>query len=740
MPSPSQQQTISLFIPPGESQVQYPVDSLAREIVNLSFTAELTLRAIRGPALWEPVRVAGQNPAYRSETIHSVFHARLNSGKADMLIVRWGSKLYWHTGWSRTFSELGYIGVPAGNADVSDDTRASYPDQYVVVNDKIIWTNGVDRARIITYEGVAMPLGFDSPAPRPRAIGPVARGPGVNAAFAAADLTIADNGDSAISDQQQEPNAFGYSWPGRVGTVGDVLDGETGAVRAGEFVYWAQLESLTGDLSPLSGESNPIVTRTATASPAGLNGRMRPAQVFRRAASAANPPEPMNVPDVDNTNLEDLLKQFAAGVDGDTPGHTRAIHIFRSADRKNGGGPPRRVARVPGRRAAMVPDNTPDGYLGGETVNPRPVPVFRVACAHQGRLIIGNIPGDPGLVMRSLPGMPGTFEELEYVYPDSGGAEITALVSHGGSLYAFTEDTTYSLDDFGAPTVVAQGVGCVAPRSLAAMPDGSLVWLGRESFYIMRDGGVAPLSQPIDRLLENSVNRARMRRAVAAYSYESREYQCSLAPAGSTRNSLTLCFGTGGWRRRELGLDVRDTCTLKDARKYTLLAAREVDNLGTTNDVYVADREHRAYTPPTRTVKYKSNWLRASDTAALPVQVSEMYVGMLDEYNGPLTVKFYKNGSWQPVHTMTDLLAVGPDSGSTIVTQAAGSAVVGTAKALDPRLFWRRIPVKLQDARIWAFSIEVEYPGRMHLAAVAFDVAVATGGNKFARIPLRGDT
>lgn len=743
MAGPASQRRIDLFIPPGESTVQYPIDSLAREIVNMVYTDEGTLASVRGPAPIEPVRPGDQTPARLSVDVQSVFHARLRAGGAevDFLLARWGGYLHWHNGWTRSYQTVPLFGPPAGSDVISSERRSVYPDQYVVLNNRVIWTNGVDRARVITYEGVSFPLGFNSVPPAPRASGPSERGGLSTQSYSVDELTIANNGDDSIAEIQNEPNGFGYSWPGTIGTVGDVLDGFTGAVMAGEWLYWAQLESFQGDFGPLSPPSNPVTLRTSTASPPRVNKPSLAPQLFKAGSTSTDTLQPMNASESDNTQLDDLLKQVFVTLDGEQAPNTKAIHLWRSADRRNGGAEPQRVARIPGRRATNVPDNTADAYLGSDVVvRPVPVPVFRVACAHQGRLVIGNTPDDPGLVRRSLPGRSGTFPEDEYVYPDSGGAEVTAVYSHQGMLLAFTEDCVYDISDFGFPRVLSQGIGCVAPRSLAATPDGTLMWLGRDGFYAMRGGAIELLSQAIDRLVRGFTNRARRRSAVACYNYQAREYQCSLAPAGSSKNTLTLCFGRDGWRERRLGLDIRDMVTTQDARKYTYLAAREESDPA-TNDIYVSDRETRAYTPPARSVKYRSNWMRGSQTAAVPVHARTMYIGMLDDYDGPLTVRLYKNGSWDPVREMTDLLSVGVDRGTTIVTQAAGKAVVGTAKTLDPRLVWRQVPMHLEDARLWAFELEVAHPGRMHLAAIAFDISVATKGNSLAgRTDHRGDT
>jgi hypothetical protein len=88
---------------------------------------------------------------------------------------------------------------------------------------------------------------------------------------------------------------------------------------------------------------------------------------------------------------------------------------------------------------------------------------------------------------------------------------------------------------------------------------------------------------------------------------------------------------------------------------------------------------------------------------------------------------------------MTDVRAVGPDDGSDMVTDIAGSAVIGTSKFHDPRLFWRQVPVGLENVSSWAFEIEATYPIKLHVAGFAFDISVATMGSARGRIPQRAD-
>lgn len=758
MAGPANQNLVSLFIPPGESQVQYPVGSLAREIQNMEFTQDNTLISINGPTVYEPPSANGL-PAYRSENIHSVFHTKLRGGLADMLIVRWGDALYWHNGWSHTYSKIPAMdaATPSSPEPLSDELRTYYPDQYLVLNDLIIFTNGVDKARIITYEGVSWPLGFSSLPPTPVAQSPKPANNPPTANATAGLLTAAKNGDEDLAQYQQEPNYLGYSWPGRIGTIGDSLDGSTGAVLAGNWFYHVQLEDFFGNLSAISPASNPAQLATSNANPPTIANQSKTAWFASRAKEIVSgggsitdvfsPP-----PDVNNMRLDDLTKQFAVTISGDEalPSNTAAIYLYRTSDTKNVDTTPRLLERVAGRRLSHYPDNYPDAYLGQAVEQTIAVPVFRVMCTHQGSLVIGNTLGDPGIVRRSKPGLPGTFLEEDFVFPDEGGAEVTAVTSHNGVLLAFTEDSIISLANFGVPTPLSQGIGCVAPRSIVAMPDGLLVWLGRDGFYGMLPGGaIQRISEPIDRQIHHYLHQGRLRMAAATYNYEAREYQCAVSEAGSQENNLLLCFGEGGWRRKRLGMAVRDMCTTRDSRKYSLIAAKELDGItkngkstsayDSTNDVYVLDRETRAYTPPDRVVRYRSNWLRTEKNALTPVYLRTMYVGMLDAFDGDVTIRFYRNGSWADVVAMADLKSVGPDDGQGIVKDAAGSAVIGTARTRDPRLFWRQVPVAMKDARIWAFEIETTGAQALHLAAIGFDVSVATMGNANSRTPRRSD-
>lgn len=717
MAGPTRQSLKTFVIPPGEAQVQYSADSLAFKVSNFERSAEGTLKSVIGPTPYEPLRnriassktAVGQynNNLGESQTPHSLFHASLLGGQVDMLVARVGSLIYRHAGWQRGWEII--------EDNLSSEARPDYPDQYTVLNGNIIWTNGVDQARVIDADGSVALLGFTQVPSAPIGVGPVRKR------------------DMQLGDEQYYPNHFGYSWNGRIGTPGDLLDGAEGAILTGTWYYYVQMEDDYGNLSATSSVSNPVQIQ----------------------AMQASPYDPQNGYDAEeerwtvyDATIDDLTRQFLVQVSGDAPDHCMAIHIYRTPDTQHVDNTPRFVARVPNNREFMWPDNAADSELGAAMMETVPVPIFQHMCTHQGCLVVANVIGDAGIVRRSDIGFPGTFPKTSYVYPDSGGAEITGITSHNGTLLAFTEASVYAMADFSSPTPLSQGIGCVAPRSIKALPGGMLVWLGRDGFYAMTSQGIVRVSQPIDRTLRYYVNRGRMRMAVATIDAASGEYRCALAPAGEQKQTLLLCFDGQSWRRQDLSLDIKDMCATDDWRQYTLALGKEESSAAVTIGVrdgstrieaFVLGRASRDYTPPPRTIVYRSAWLRSDPVGITPINIRTMYISMLDAWDGDFTVRFYRNGSWAEFVSMSDVKAVGVDDGSNIVTDIAGSAVIGTAKTHDPRAVWRQVPVGIENATSWAFEIEATYPTRLNLGAFSFDVSVATNGSPRGRIPHRSD-
>lgn len=710
MAGPDEQTAIDLFVPGGESQRVFAPQALAWRIENMESTHEGTIRSVRGPAPIEPARVTEQGQPAAFPTIgrpYGLFFASLLGGVAPTTILRAGGTLYRQAGWlSRTGGAL--FGWEILVTGLNNEPRPRWPDQMLALHDKIIWTNGVDRARIISHDGLTIRLGFHEIPGAPQPVGP--------------ELPAEDERHLLYSNSQ------GYSWPGRIGTVGDVLDGgRTGTLLAGRWFYWRQWEDIHGNLSPLSQRSAPVKIHT---------------QALR------NPPEntgglenSLTLAGIPGVEIDDLLRQFAVYSDGDGPAQAVAERLLRSMDANKHEAEPRLVDRHGGYRASLYPDKKSDSELGPVAPDILPFPVFRTMCAHQGCLIIANTPAEPGIVRRSQPGFSGTLERKDWCFPDAGGAEVIAVASHGGNLLAFTEAGVYNINNFANPVSLSQTVGCVAPRSIAALPSGMLIWLGRDGFYSMDPGGgIAPLSVPIERTVRHRINWGRVRLAVAAVDPWSGEYRCALAPGGRPYNSLLLTFDGSGWKEQDLGIDWADLCATSDWRRYLLGCGIQINT--SQNNVWVLDHEVPDYTPPARTARFWSPWLRASPTGLATVNVRGIYVSFMDGSNNDATIEFFANGSWRPVGVQTNFRLVGTDESSRVVTDLAGVAVIGTSMVHERRARWRwaAAPDELQDVESWAFRISATYPSRMELVAFAFDVSRATSGSDVGRIAGADDT
>tara|TARA_R110002012_G_scaffold105938_5_gene247037 strand:- start:6281 stop:8419 length:2139 start_codon:yes stop_codon:yes gene_type:complete len=711
MAGPASNQPISFIVPAGEEQVLYSASALSYKVQNLELTPEGTLRSVIGPTRYEPDRTEDEEGTTHGAP-HGIYHAGLLGGIADTLIVRMGTELKRHEGWSRSFRTL--------VTDLSNEHRPIYPDQFTILGNVIIWTNGIDRARAIAHDGMVVPLGFD------QAPGPA--------------FTEGPQQPNPTDRDTLYSNALGYSWPGKIGTIGDVLDGQTGALLAGGWYYYVQWEDVFGNLSALSAQSALVSVKTLQADP------------YTEGSAALA------------TEIDDLTRQFLVRVSGDAPEHAVAFRLYRTPDVKNKSVVPQLLARVSGSKQFFYPDNLPDAALGPVALETVPVPVFRVMCTHQGRLVIGNTVDDPGVVRRSQVGLPGTFAAQDWIYPDSGGSEVTGLASHNGKLIAFTESSTYELEDFAIPVPLAQGIGCVAPRSIKALPDGTLIWLSRDGFYGMKNGVVKHLSRSISRTIRNYINRTRMRMAVSVIDPTSGEYRCALTPAGDVNQSLLLCFDGAHWKRQKLGLHIADICQTDDYRQFVLAAGSHRKGAVTTiksaaqvgsdnfelstsvetvvidkNEVYVMDRATSAYNPPDREIIYRSGWMRGDKVGLTPLHIRTMYLGLVDAWNGKFTIRFYRNGSWADVVKMEDVLSIGLDDETGVVDDITGKAVLGAAKTHDPRLFWRQVPVGLENAYSWAFEISADFPTRLHIASFVFDITTATAGNVRGRVPKRDD-
>jgi hypothetical protein len=756
---PSQQSTNTVIIPPGEGRKSYSPVALAWYVENLELEEEDTLKSVVGPSIlrikpeinvsvplapgsaatgaaelspeedfWSAFssKSAGYTPfGFKSDRPHSIFFARFLNGSADTLFYRFGGQLYRFRGEKDEEDEV----VQSGLTDLS---RPRFPDQYVLINNQVIFSNGVDTALTISYDGTSEVLGYNKVPSAPILSGP--------------------SQPDAHEVNIFYPNSQGYSWPGRIGTPGDTLAGRKGSLLSGQWYYHFQYEDINGNLSEFSARSEPVSTKAAQAQPFRSYNSKTGKTVFETATSTTTDALNFNS---DGSEIDDLTRRFLVRMSGDAPEHTVATHIYRTPDTQHVDNTPRFLVRVPGSKTFVYDDNLSDSELGSTWSEVVSVPIFRVACAHQGRLIIGNTIGEPGLVRRSEVNFPGTFLKDDFIYPDSGGAEITGLVSHNGVLIAFTETAMYAVgDDFTTPQPISLGIGCSAPRSIVARKDGTLMWLSRDGFYGMKQlGSIVRMSSPIDKSFKSEINFAVLNMAVATLDSNSGEYRCVVAKTGESENRLMFCFDGQYWRRQTLDLHFADITSTTDWRRHVYAIGsdpreKEVSVFGTAarqaepqhytvplHRVFLLDHQTTDWFGPPRRIRYRSNWILSNESGLQPTNVRSLYVGLKDAWNGRAVVRIFKNGSWKPVQEMRDLLLVGVDDGSDVVTDTAGDAELGKSRVHDPRLFWRSVPVDLHNVSSWAFEIEIQgFP--QPLAEIAYGSGILWEANNHDRLAL----
>ena len=714
-----QRPTTTSVVPKGTTTQQFAPTKLAERLVNLELTPEGTLRTVRGPCPYEPERGplknqygqtvfgawtggAGQNLYLLSrlgKKVHGVFHAGLRAGKAPLLLARAGDRMYQHVGWYRGWRRL-KITAPDGTMSavkLTNDLRPGLPDQFLVMGEKVIWTNGIDRPLVIDADGRVTPLGYSlSPGP------PLAEGP-----------------DTASDPDSAYANSENYSWPGRIGTVGDFVASNEAALLDGEWQYYLQWEDINGNLSPLSPPSSSI----------RLHYQTTRAQLSKQGKSNDSAAEFLV-----STRVSALPRQFVVRSTGEAPPHTVATRLLRTPDMRRNVATPHLVERIAGSRTFVYADNIPDSRLSTPATQVLPVPIIHTMVSHAGRLVLSN----GATVYFSEPGRPGTL--VRAVTPDPDGAVVTALASHSGRLIAFTERAMVDLTNEAAPPVVmARGVGCDSPGSIQGMPSGALIWHSRDGFYAWAPGGSPPvkLSDPIHRKMRDELSFGAMRRAVSAVDPQTREYRCAVTPAGDRNNTLILCYDGNGWRELSLGFTVNSLCQTDDARQLLLFSGK--NQTTGTHDVYVFDHEMQEFPAPTRECVLRSPWLRADEVALQPLNIHTLFVGLIDEIDTELEVSVYANGSLAPDDdSPRKLKAVGTHAASDPAgADLTGSAVIGTAKWRNRRLYWRQVPIGLENVSTWKFQISTE--SAFHIAAFAVQTSKATMGDSLGRVPFGSD-
>lgn len=635
---------------------------------NFRETEEGTLRAVHGPVLYNPVQIAAGGASDNiSGAVHGIHHHTLEGGR-DVLLVHAGGTLYEHRGWETHGNRWAPL-VAASGADWAwplESARARcFLTQFVStpLGVVVIPQGNGGYARALFYDGTLVaPLGFASAPAPPRGFGPKSAilsstndmeyDDGANlAGYRTTTDYPADGIATGIAVSMRAiPPVFG---PHRIGTVtpnattfhgsaGTTANPHGGELHHGEWRCRTQFVDIWGNKSPLSPPSGGV----------GCSQEENVTEGRRRDAVQQ-----------DAERLKIQLRWDLCATDSRSP--LLGVNLYRSKDLINSGDATYyqlldyatvgqlAVVTLPGSSCTVYPDNIPDSWLVRPAQELEPVPEFKVAALALGRLWIGNCRGDPGRVMPSLPGLYGTFEDGQRIYPDVKGS-VTALHAVPGGLLAFTESSVFLItnNDFGEGFRVASvstRVGCVSPDTVKTLFDGTVVWLAREGFFAWAAGADAPVSISADlRRQVLRINPNWRLRACAAVDPIQGEYRCSVPVDGSAENSLVFVFNGSGWSTRD-DVQVHAICSTNDERQYLLAAGDAtmsvLDGLGAranavVSSVYVLDHDGDGIarsTAETREAWIETSWLRRT-TSNLRVTIPRFLLWFVE--TGNTQVKF----------------------------------------------------------------------------------------------------
>ena len=699
---------------------------VASEMENMYLTNEGTLRSVWGPAPYVPnygTVTASSYTAYG--TMHGIFHARLgNNGERDILLAQWDNTVYVFEGWNAR-EAVGPWKALAGDSsaspslvmDLDVDDRPRFPPQWEVTPKGIVIIPKGEATRPLFYDGtVVLPLGYDKRPGAPDGIGPVSSGsaeifwvgnPRTNASVA---IPLANK--SEYTNAKKMHIRFGQ---GRLGTVGsDGAPDSTnvkGRILKGSYRCKVQWVDRWGNLSPLSGASASLIIPRS-----GL------------------------YEDIDNFLTQVMWTGIAPGPEG-----TIGRQVYRTKDElnsdtvdffrvpSNASGGFLAFSTLPDNVVTDLPDNFPDAWLEDSPDEIVPVTPFKLYKTAFGRGWAANFDNDPGKVHPTIPGKWGTFELGKEIYPDPRGAEITGLFPVPQGLLAFTATTTFliAFNDFARDefqvTTVHPSIGCVAPSSLAVMPDGKVVWLGVEGFFTFDGTTVALVSQPIERQLRR-INRAREIQAVGAYDVVEKKYRCWVAMEASKDNDVCWEYDGQGWTHRT-DTKASDVCVTQDHRNYMLVSGKSDVSLSraiteTTAEhkgVWLLDHQVPTWTPASRTAEIKTSWIRGPDSQgrASPMTV---YLWFRETEASTMTIEVERD--WRTDTKYTTTVPLTPqDDGPAIwgTTTYGGNRTNNTDQAVWDRRrpYWTRADIFVPSCE--AFRLRLTHTGDWEFLGLSVD-------------------
>lgn len=654
--------------PRGATDLVLAPPEVAGRIHNFVQTDDNTLRAVVGPAAYVPLEYEGEDQLQGVFTLTDgwgIAHTVIHGGQRPILLAHLNGGIYEHQGWtvvpgsSVTRGWTLLIGTDAAASYQYDppeaDDRTGFLTQFVATPTGFVIIPQGGRA--FFYDGdIVAPLGYAEVPGPPSGLGATTYRSGSNATAV---------GGFVIQGRSQ-PTALGNN---RVGTLqynalepnqgSDAANPHGGVLQKTSRRVVVQWVDVWGNVSAPSPPSDILtVPREENLTKARKGHQQEPVEALRHQ---------MVWTGVQTGRDATVGRIIGVTKDLESAGDPR--YFAAPADT---GTSLTAFATLPDNSQTVWADNIPDGWLLVPVPEVDPVPQFRLGVMAFGRLWIANWPGQEGFIRPSAPGRWGTFPANTELAPDPNGLEITGMVKVTSGLIICTEVSTYLVtpNDEGTgfrSRTINTTAGCVSPNSMAVLPDGMAVWLGREGWYGCDGERVELLSQDINRSIVRDLNRARWRRAVAAVDPRTGEYRCWVPTRGSRDNNICVVFKDGIWRTRD-DVDAKAVCTTADHRG-AVLALGTVPTVDTTDDstadsfaVWVLDHAALGVVVPVeREAVFESVWLRNPGTTRGSGESVEF---MLRATNSSTkgTIEVMRDWKEYPVlETHTDIGLAAPD-------------------------------------------------------------------------------
>lgn len=670
-------------------------------IENFELTSEGTLRSIIGPAPFS--YDYAQTPPTAdvfADRIYGLFYTRLAATGRELFLVHSGASLYSYYGWEAVSRWVEILGPSATfrQGEMHNDGALREPTQFVATPRGVIIISQTSGAWFYDGEEI-LPLGYARRPGPPQGIGPSSSAARANTSGGSVLPGTNDRGyahDAQLATNTGMNAGYGTCFVGTVEPFPGVspvaattnptesieyaLAGEVGRLLPGEWRARVQWVDLWGNLSPWSSESNTIRMQSQAAR---VYDRLRTGD--NKWQSAAG--------DRARKQIAWVIENGPEGTIGKNIARTRDLINSGSADYYEMPGNPAGntfgYATISDNESTMFPDNTHDGALFKPIEDIIPVGKMRLATIAFGRLW-ATFEDEPGVVRFSVPGLYGTFRRFDFVPVDVRNDHVTGIQATTTGVIVSTEYTTHiiqaavdSYNGFRAAGVSAR-IGCIAPDSMQALQDGSVIWLSRSGFVRFTGDTVENIQPPMQYGIER-INWGRARQATAAVHPENNTYICWLPLDGAARNNVGFIYRDGNWRRRT---DVALDClgTVENHRGY--LWGGGV--LSGVEGLWVLDHESQYYPLDSREAVIESGWIHVTDSETRRSE-REIILWLRETCTGTLTVEIFRDFRMDVIHTETvDLVS----DEQNIKAPIYGEAVLDDVETPDgsPNKWRRRRP------------------------------------------------